>query len=248
MSYSSMHQGKAVNPVFLEVGNERAAYMAKVYGLFFTGVIAFFACSIFPLIGEKMGIPLMGAIVASSVNLNPILAFVLLLAFSFGAGALSMKRGVNLVAFYGFAAFFGWLSIGLMYYAIERAGGSYTLIFQAGGLTTFVMGGLSLYVIISRKDFSFMGGFLTVGLLMLIGASLLLFIMSMVVGVENIQWLHTGLVIASTLLFMGYVLYDTSQIMHRYSTDMVVPAALSLLIDFIMLFRNILFLLAAGRD
>src|SRR5690606_1067608 len=112
------------------------------------------------------------------------------------------------------------------------------VIFQALGLTVLTFGGLSAYVLITRKDFSFLGGFLFTGLMLLIGGIVVLWIASAFFGVD-VSLMSMAITIASTFLFMGYVLYDTSNLLHRYSTDMVVPAALALMIDFIILFRNI---------
>ena len=90
-------------------------------------------------------------------------------------------------------------------------------------------------------------GFLFAGLMVLIGATLVAMLGYYAFG-WDVSAVNMGLTVASTLLFTGYILYDTSNVMRRYAVDMVVPAALALLIDFIIMFRNILWLLAASRD
>jgi modulator of FtsH protease len=100
---------------------------------------------------------------------------------------------------------------------------------------------------LTRKDFSFLGGFLFVGLMGLIGTALIAWVASAFFKVD-VSLLSTAISMVSVLLFSGYVLFDTSNMLHRYSTDMVVPAALALMIDFIILFRDILFLLLRARD
>ena len=55
--------------------------------------------------------------------------------------------------------------------------------------------------------------------------------------------LEYGIAIGAVVLFSGFVLYDTSQILHHYRTDEYVAGALSLYIDFILLFQYILMLL-----
>ena len=55
--------------------------------------------------------------------------------------------------------------------------------------------------------------------------------------------LSLGLSMVGGLVFCGYILYDTSNILHHYATSMVVPAAMAIMVDFVMLFRTILVLL-----
>ncbi len=245
MSYSAMRpDGVAVHPAVMAAPGERLAFIQKVYGLMFSAVLVFALTAGGLAWGLMSGVPVLREIGALAVGIHPLLAFLLLLGASFGAHALSMVKGLNVLALYGFAAVFGFLSVSLMVYA-QMVGGA-AIFIQAAGLTILVFGGLTAFVFLSRKDFSFIGGFLMVGLLTLIGATLIAIVMSML-GFE-VQLIHVALSIAAVLLFAGYTVYDTSNLIHRYSVDMVVPAALALTIDFIMLFRNILYLMAVSRD
>ena len=242
MSYSAMRaDGMAVMPAVRASVDDRLNYIRKVYTLMFTGLVVFALSVALPIYGAMAGIPGLADIFNLAIGIPPLVAFLILLASSFAVHAVSMIKVVNLVAFYFFAAFWGLITIPLVAIAIGVAG--IEIVFQALGLTTLVFGGLTGYVFITRKDFSFMGGFLAVGLFMVIGAVLV----SIVAGMMGYQFemFNIGLAIISTLLFMGYVLYDTSNVLNKFSTDMVVPAALALMIDFIILFRNILYLLMA---
>jgi len=237
-----------------EAGSERVRYLQKVYGLLFTGIVVYFAASILPVLGAMTGIPAAQSVVSAASGMPWILSFILIIGSAWIAQMVSMKPGVNLLAFYGFALIFGFLTIQLIAYAMVVTGtpqapnvvGGLTLVGQALGTTVLAMGGLTAYVFISKKDFSFLGGFLTVGLFMLIGIALVSWIAGFFID-TNWSVLNLGLSIAATFLFLGYVLYDTSRLLHHFTTDMVVPAALALLIDFIILFRNILFILMARR-
>lgn len=226
--------------------SDRTTYIAKVYGLFFTGVFFFFASMALPIAGWTAGIPAMEAYVGLALQVGFWPALLLIIGSTFLASWLAMKPVVNLIAFYMLAAVWGFLTIPIVLYAIAVAGGGLEIVFQATALTTFVMGALTAYVFISRKDFSFMGGFLFVGLLTVIGCAIMGWFMAAVMGI-NTTYFQLGLSIAIVLLFSCYVLYDTSKILHHYSTDMVVPGAMSLMIDFIILFRTLLFLLASRR-
>jgi len=247
MSYSAMRpDGVAVYPASQAPTSERLTFIRKVYLMMFSGILAYATISGALTFGALAHNPIPGLSTLGmlSMNIPPLVALLLIVGASIGAHAISMVKGLNLVGFYGFAAVFGILSVNLFAYAMVVAGSA--VIFQALGLTVLVFGGLSAYVLITKKDFNFIGGFLMVGMFLLLGAVVVAIVMQMM-GMQ-VRMLSIGLAIFSTLLFAGYVLYDTSNMLHRYSTDMVVPAALALMIAFIMLFRNILYLLMASRN
>lgn len=230
-------------PVAEVAGSERSRFILKVYAMMTTGLAAYFAAVGVPLFLAFAGNEAALAFCQFFMSVPPLVNFLLLLGGSWFAHSVSMTRGLNLIAFYGFAALWGFISIGLIGYALSVGG--LLILAQALGLTVLVMGSLTVYAFVSRTDFYFLGAFLWVGLMVVIGAVLLNIVLGMF-GVESSMF-SMGITIASTLLFMGYVLYDTSNIIHRYSTDMVVPAAMALMIDFIILFRNILILLLNRR-
>jgi FtsH-binding integral membrane protein len=102
----------------------------------------------------------------------------------------------------------------------------------AGLVTVVIFGGLTGIVFITRKDFSFLRGILGVaslGALAMIGASLLFGF--------NLGVLFSG---AMVVLAGGYILYNTSNILHHYRTDQYVSAALALFADVALLFWYVL--------
>ncbi len=116
------------------------------------------------------------------------------------------------------------------------------LVMTAAGGTGVIFLALSGYVLTTRKDFSFMGGFLFIGLIVLIVASLanLFFQVSVV---------QLALSAMSIMLFSGYILYDTSKIIHGGETNYIM-ATIQLFLDIYIIFMNLLHLLGAlsGRD
>jgi modulator of FtsH protease len=92
----------------------------------------------------------------------------------------------------------------------------------------------------SKRDFSFLGGFLSMGLWVLIGASLLSFF----VGGASFS-----LAIASVgvLLFGGYILFDTSRILRDPTNRDPVGAAIGLYLNFLNMFLFLLRILSSGR-
>ncbi|MCG7561515.1 MULTISPECIES: Bax inhibitor-1/YccA family protein [Pseudoalteromonas] len=114
------------------------------------------------------------------------------------------------------------------------------LIAQALGSTALVFFGLSAYALTTKKDFSFMGGFLVVGMLVVIVSSLVnLFIGSSIAFI--------AINAAVVLLMSGFILYDTSRIVNGGETNYIL-ATVSLYLSIYNLFTSILALLGSSDD
>jgi len=103
------------------------------------------------------------------------------------------------------------------------------ILVQAGLLTLITFGGLTAFVMVTGADFSFLRGFLALAALAAFG----LIIVSLFFG--GIQ-LGTWFTVAMLGLSAGYVLYDTSNVMHHYRTDQHVAAALALFASIALMF------------
>jgi len=125
-------------------------------------------------------------------------------------------------------------------FGIAPAGRPGMLPLQAGIVTLAVFAGLTAAVFMSGKDFSFMGPILMIGSFLALGV----IIAAMVAGFS------LGLVFMSLMvaLFAGYIIYDTSNIIHRYRTNEHVAASMALFGSFAMLFYYILMLFMSSRD
>ncbi|WP_419536405.1 Bax inhibitor-1/YccA family protein [Endozoicomonas sp.] len=115
-----------------------------------------------------------------------------------------------------------------------------SLIMQALGGTAVVFFALSGYVLTTRKDFSFMGGFLMVGLIVAVVASLALMFF-------NVPAASLALSAVIVLLMSGFILFDTSRIIHGGETNYI-RATVSLYLDIYNLFTALLHLLGATSD
>ena len=139
-------------------------------------------------------------------------------------------------------AFTGCMGLGLGPMLNHYAGmpGGPMLIMQALGSTALVFFGLSAYALTTKKDFSFMGGFLTVGLLVVIVAS----IVNIFIGSSLTFMVINAAVV---LIMSGFILFDTSRIINGGETNYI-RATVSLYLNIYNLFTSILALLGMSDD
>lgn len=130
-------------------------------------------------------------------------------------------------------------SIGPMLSAYVAAGMS-GLIFQALAGTAFIFFSLSAYALITRKDFSFMGGMLFIGVLVLLAASIL----NIFLGLPAVSMAISA---AAILIFSGFILFDTSRIIHGGETNYLM-ATVQLYINIFNIFIHLLSLLGVMSD
>jgi modulator of FtsH protease len=117
---------------------------------------------------------------------------------------------------------------------LSMPNGGQTVMLAMGG-TGAVFLGLSAYAVMSRRDFSFMGGFLAVGVLVAFLASLAGMFL-------QIPALSLAISAAVVLLMSGLILYETSNIIHGGETNYIM-ATVSLFVSIYNLFLSLLQLL-----
>ena len=247
-SRSFGHAGSLV-----EAPSEKLAFLRKVYSLF-TGslvtaslgaMIALYAGADVSQVSVRVGHEMHRAppIVLFFAN-HWIIGMLLFMGSFFGASALRERPGVNVAALFG-ASFLSGLYIAPMLWVAQLMGSqgqtlSPAPVRDAFLLTVLGFTGLTSYALISKRDFSFLGGFLSMGLWVLIGASLLSFF---------VGGAAFSLAIASVgvLLFGGYILYDTSRILRDPTNRDPVGAAIGLYLNFLNLFIFLLRILSSSR-
>jgi len=200
-----------------------------------------FIKKVYSLLAMSMGTAAVGAYLGSGPLLllvapNMMLFFILQFALIFFASFASRRPGLNMVALFSFTTVSG-LTLGPLLYQVGPS-----IAAEAFALTAITFAGLSLYVVYSRKDFSFMSGFLMTGLIVLV-----------VGGLLNMFFIQSGMMHfvmsgASVLLFSGFILYDTSNILRYYGTDEYVSATLALYLDILNLFVALLSILGIMND
>ncbi len=120
------------------------------------------------------------------------------------------------------------------------------MVMQALGGTALIFFSLSAYVISSKKDFSFMGGFLFAGMMVVIVGMVGGMIASYFFGVD-VSVLRLAMSGAIVLLMSGFILFDTSRIINGGETNYIM-ATVSLYLNIYNLFTSLLHLIGATSD
>lgn len=149
------------------------------------------------------------------------------------------SKGVAQACLHGFAALMG-LSFSMIF-----------AVFTMGSIVSAFMGAAILFAVMSgygyftKKDLSSMGQMMFVGLIAIIIAS----VVNIFVGSTVMQMVISALAI---IIFLGLTAYDTQQIREMVSVDtspaIEVSGALTLYMDFINLFLNLLQLFGGRKD
>jgi len=119
------------------------------------------------------------------------------------------------------------------------------IIMTAMGITALTFTGLSAYVLTTRKDFSFMGGFLAAGMMVVLFSILAMLVLPFF-GID-VSGLNLALSAVIVLLMCGMILYDTSNIVNGTYTNYVMAAA-GLYLSIFNLFISLLQLLGILND
>jgi FtsH-binding integral membrane protein len=150
-----------------------------------------------------------------------------------GAGPVTQYLGLGLYTVAEAVIF-----LPLLYIAATRS--TPDVIPVAGLITGLLLAGLTATAFMTRTDFSFLRGILTVGGFVALGAV----ICSMIFGFT------LGLLFAAIMVFFagGAILYTTSNIIHHYRTDQHVAAALALFSSVMLLFFYVLRIVMGSRE
>lgn len=180
--------------------------------------------------------------ISMAMNLPHGAALVMMLV-SFGLMFVVNKKADSASGIYWIFAFTGLMgaSLGPMLNAYAAMPGGPALIMQALGGTALIFFALSGYALTSKKDFSFMGGFLMVGLIVVLVASLANIFF-------QIPALSLAVSAAIIMIMSGLILFDTSRIINGGERNYI-RATISLYLNIYNIFVHLLHLLGVfGGD
>ena len=204
---------------------ERAAFIRRTYThlavalLLFTGLEFYMVNSPF---AEELAISMTGG-----------MSWLLVLALSWRsyiANKLALSGSSVQMQYLGLGLFIiaeDIVFLPLLFIASNYVGGI-DLIPTAGLMTLLLVTGITATVFITKKDFSFMSGILSVGAFVALG----FIVCSIIFGFS------LGLIFSAVMILFagGSVLYTTSNILHEFRTDQHVAASLSLFASVALLF------------
>jgi modulator of FtsH protease len=184
------------------------------------------------------------AAVAMTLNL-PHPGLIITMVGYFGLLFLTTRfsnSSLGLVFVFALTGFMGMTLGPILNMYVQAFSNGHELILTALGGTGVIFLGLSGYALTTRKDFSFMSGFLMVGVLVAFFAGLAAILFS-------VPALSLAVSAMFVLLMSGMILYQTSEIIHGGETNYIL-ATVSLYVSIYNLFTSLLQLLGVfgGND
>ena len=149
------------------------------------------------------------------------------------------NSGWGLLSVFALTGFMGYTLGPIIGYYLGLPNGGQTVMMAMAG-TAVIFLSLSGYALTTRKDFSFMGGFLMVGILLAFFAGLAAIFF-------EIPALSLTVSAAFVLLMSGLILYETSNIIHGGETNYIM-ATVSLFVSIFNLFTSLLHLLGFANN
>jgi modulator of FtsH protease len=179
---------------------------------------------------------------ASAALALPHPGLLLTLAGFFGLLFLTTKlrhSGWGVLSVFGLTGFMGYTLGPILGQHLALPNGHQVVMMAMGGTATIFVA-LSAYALVTRKDFSFMGGFLLAGIVVafLAGLGALFF---------DVPALSLTVSAAFVLLMGGLILFETSRIVHGGETNYVM-ATVSLYVSIYNLFVSLLALFGFGSS
>ena len=200
------------------------AFLRATYQLFASSLLA-------ASVGAYIGLG-MASMISSWYWGLVILEFALL----FGLYAVKDKPGINLAVLFAFT-FISGLTITPLLSSVFNMPGGASIVAQAFLMTSVAFGGISMFALTTKRDYSSMGKMLMIAVIILIVGS----ISNIFIGSPILQ---LGIAMVGALVFSAFILYDTQQIIKGgFSTP--IEAAIALYLDFLNLFISLLQVLAA---
>ena len=241
----------AVKPL----GEERVRYLRKVYSLLLlsallavgAGAACLYAGGTVPMVyrGDiEVEVPF---IVARMLE-NPMLMYIsfgVLFVGTIAASAVSKVRVVNVIALMFIAALMGFELAPMVFFAQFTAGLGETMsatpVRDTFLMVIGVFVGITGYIFITRKDFSYLGATLSMGFIVI-------FIACMLTWVFDSEIFALAVACVGALFCIGMLLYVTSYIFRNSEMDDPVGDALSLLVQLRNLFMFILRIFMSSRS
>ena len=187
------------------------------------------------IIGAFIGTSVSFSFMAEHPIIGSLAMFGVMMGMLFAVAALR-NSAWGVVALLGFTFVAGVFLGPILQMALRLSNGAQLVGMAAGG-TGIIFASLATIATVTKKDFSFMGKFLFIGVILLIVASLANLFFA-------IPALSLTISAIAVLIFSAYILFDISQIIHGGETNYIM-ATMSLFLNIYNIFVNLLSLLMA---
>lgn len=208
---------------------ERVAFYKKTYAHVAGGVAVFILFEYLLLQSE--------AIVQFALSMTEGFKWLIMLGgfmfitnYAEGVAMRSADKSKQYLAFGLYILAEAFIFVPLIYIASSYSGPE--ILQQAAIVTLALFSGLTAVVFVTKKDFSFLKTGLTIGFFIAIG----LIVAGTLFGFNLGLWFSVGM----CLLAGGSILYQTSNLMNKYSTEDYIPASLGLFASLMLLFWYVL--------
>lgn len=195
----------------------RNTYLLLSLTLFFSAIMAFFAMV---------------------TNAQPSALLMIIGMFGLYFWVIAARRSKwGLLAIFVYTGFMGYMLGPVLNFYLAAYLNGFQLIMGALGATGAIFVGLSAYALITRKDFSYLAGFIAVACI----AAFITGLIAIFTNMPTLQLLVSG---AFALISAGYILFMTSQIVNGGERNYII-ATITLYIAFFNLFVSLLRIFAA---
>jgi len=219
---------------------DRVAFLRKVAGLTFVGLVISATTS---MITAGLIALLSDIMMSRGVSLVLMLGSLMLARMVGGRMVRSETPSVQYAGFAGGTALqgvaMGYLILTALLFSAARFGNPLVLLVEAMVLVALTMFGMCVYLLTGPKKLSMVGGFLSAVSLPMLLLMVVSFVFPSLFGGVFGMIINVVFVLISA----AGLLYSLNSVMHRMSTDMVVPAAYYVTMGILTLFWNILTLL-----
>jgi FtsH-binding integral membrane protein len=209
----------------IRTGEERATLVRRTYSLVFASVLVTVAGAAYTMTNRGM----MDTVLRHPI-ITALCAFVPLMLAQAARNAFPQNIGFVFLFALAEGAYIA------PFLALAPAGAAS----QAGLLTLTAFGTLTFYAFVSRRDFSAWGGFLAVGLVVLL---VTMFVVALFGNAGGFTWIIS----IGVLLFAGLLVFDTWRIKNLFGPDDYVIAAVRIYLDLLNMFIFTLSLLSGNR-
>jgi FtsH-binding integral membrane protein len=207
---------------------ERIAFIRRTYLHLFGSIL------LFTLIEGALFASGLAAPIAMTLANSWLIVFIAFIGVSFLANWWAMRDTSPALQYAGLGIFIvaeAVIFLPLLYLAVAKGGGT-DVIVSAGSVTAILCGVVTIFAFVTKKDFAFMGwalGLCSIGAVVVI-------VLALIFGWSMGAW-FSGLMI---VLGLGYLLYQTSNVLHHYRTNQHVAASLALFASVMMVFYYVL--------